>query len=371
MSVDKSKRTPFFSVFKYKCTFPGCNLEFRRKDRLDTHEFTHSGVKKFKCTEPNCHKEYVTNSHLQRHKRTAHVEGKKALYCPHESCAQIFGSKATVKEHCNLVHSEKPREFECETCNEKFRRKTQLKQHMFSHTGAYWYTCDKCGKGFLLLSRLRRHAESHRTRQCDHCDLTFDKWSLLMAHKHKAHLNSDLKCSVCHREFHSNRVLKQHCKTHTDLDERTVFPCPFEGCAQSFLQKRNMLAHYKSKHENRKFVCTYDGCTMELSTKQKLDFHIKVIHSGEAGQSNSKKKGRRAERKDKGMQKISTASKLFNIILPPTLEQVIISGQGKNIHIEYDQIEGEFDDNSHEKSGSLEMSPLINTNKITAEAVKC
>lgn len=55
----------------------------------------------------------------------------------------------------------------------------------------------------------------------------------------------------------------------------------------------------------------------------------------------------KAERKDKGVQKISTASKFFNIILPAEFEQAIISGQGKSIHIAYDHHVDEDDDVDH------------------------
>lgn len=364
------RRNAFFAVFKYKCSFPSCDLEFKRKDRLDAHEFTHSKVKKFKCTEPNCDKVYATNSHLQRHKRTYHAKSDVIVHCTHESCGIIFESEAKLKAHCSLIHSEKLRmEFECEICKEKFRRKTQLKQHMFDHTGVHRYNCDKCGKGFLLMSRLERHANSHKIRKCEHCDLTFDKWSLFRAHKNKVHLSSELKCSICDKEFHSKRVLKQHRKTHTD-GEQTGFQCPFEGCTKFFLYNKNMLAHYKSKHEKVKFSCTYDGCTSKLSTKQKLDLHIKVVHLGESERKpKPKKEQNRAVRKDKGVQKVSTASKFFKIILPPEVERAIIAGHGKNIHIEYDRIE-ENDDNDHENIGDSEILQLTTTN-ITTEAMKC
>lgn len=138
MAGAKTKKKPF-KIFKYTCSFPNCVLEFKRKDRLDAHEYTHSHVKKFKCTEPNCGKEYITNSHLQRHKRTGHAKSNEILPCPHETCGLFFDTEAAVNEHFKLIHSDKPREFECDQCNEKFRRKLQLKQHMFAHTGAYRY----------------------------------------------------------------------------------------------------------------------------------------------------------------------------------------------------------------------------------------
>lgn len=373
MSENVSGDSVIFSVFRYKCSFPGCVLEFRRKDRLDAHEYTHSRVKKFKCTEENCDKAYANDSHLQRHKRTAHSKSTGIIRCSNESCEEFFYSEAKMKAHCHNFHSEKAREFECEICNEKFRRKTKLKEHMFTHNGKYKYTCDKCGKGFLQLGHFKRHEHSHRIRKCELCDATFDKWSMLLAHRQQEHSNNQHRCSICNKEFHSKRGLKSHRKTHSNHDEENLdldvaIQCSFENCTKYFSERRNMLAHYKLKHENRKFACSFDGCTSELSTKQKLDLHIKVVHLGESGKKS--KKTSRAERKDKGVQKVSTASKLFNIILPSEFEKAIITGQGKNIHINFDRINNENDDQPDQSSDSEVAN--FNTTSLRAQGVvKC
>lgn len=132
-----------------------------------------------------------------------------------------------------------------------------------------------------------------------------------------------------------------------------------------------MLAHYKLKHENRKFVCSFEGCTSELSTKQKLDHHIKVIHLGESSKIlQNLPKHPKAERKDKGVQKTSTASKLFNIILPAAFEQAIMTGQGKSIHITYDRMDdGDVDDVDHSNENpGLKASQL---NGTSGALVRC
>lgn len=363
---------------KYTCKFAGCDLQFKRKDRLDAHEFTHSQVKKFQCTEPDCSKIYATNSHLQRHKRTSHNGNKEKppFFCTHESCEQFFDTKAHMQLHYRFIHSEKAYEYECEQCHEKFRRKNHLKEHVYNtHTGNYPYTCSKCNKGFFLMSKLTRHELSHQKRQCEQCDATFDKWSALMAHKHKEHVSSDLKCSICNREFNSKRLLKIHRKIHTNSDDRLVHQCPFEGCTKNFLQRHNMLTHYKLKHENRTFACTFgEGCTAVLCTKQKLNLHIKAVHLTNGKQidkSAKKANGERARRKDKGMQRISTASKFFNVILPKEFERAIIDGQGKDIHIEYEHNEHNIDDanadaDADAKGGSDNQNQEFNhTNTLT------
>lgn len=349
MAGTESAGPKLYLPIKYKCSFAGCDLQFHRKDRCESHEFTHSNERKFKCNEPNCDKAYITNCHLNRHKRTTHSKSTEPIACINETCTQFFTSKEQMEVHCRTVHrTESLRCFQCDKCPEKFSRKTHLKQHMVTiHTGNYQFTCKKCGKGYLLLSRLKRHEKvSHKTHTCQLCAITFEKWSLLLAHKQRDHTNTELKCNICAKMFNSRRCLKEHSKVHVNINERNEIPCTFDGCKKFFFRRSNMLAHFKLKHENCKFVCTFENCQLELSTKQKLNQHINVIHLGEMGQKKSKRKlkSEHAKRKDAGMQKKSTASKLFNIILPPEFEKAIISGRGKNIEIQYDGIDGDAGD---------------------------
>lgn len=115
-----------------------------------------------------------------------------------------------------------------------------------------------------------------------------------------------------------------------------------------------MLAHFKSKHEHRKFKCSVEGCPSELSTKQKLELHIKVVHAADREEKPKNIAKPKAQRKDKGTQKVSTASKFFNFILPPKFEQAIIAGQGQSIHLTYDpSTQDEDDDFELNESHSL------------------
>lgn len=369
MSESETDISQIISLNRYKCPFSGCDLEFRRKDRFDSHVYSHDHIKKFKCDVKNCENAYINNSHLQRHKRTAHSTSTEIIQCHHESCGAYFHSEAKLKIHIHNVHSKKKCKFVCDICNEEFRRKTKLRQHMFVHTGNYKYTCDKCGKGFLLLNSFRRHELSHRSRKCELCDATFDKWSSLLAHKRNEHATT--QCSICNKEFHSNRCLKNHRMIHLNPDDRHIFACLFENCTKFFTRKTNMLAHYKSKHEHRKFVCTFEECKLELSTKQKLDHHIKVIHLGESMKmANKTSKTIKAKRKDKGVQKISTASKLFNIILPSEFERAIIAGKGQNIHINFDRIDSEIENNDSEQTS--EAGAELNSTHLRCQSVvKC
>lgn len=337
---------PFVGGIKYTCSFADCGLQFKRKDQLDSHEYSHSSIKKFQCSEADCTKSYVNNAHLQRHIRKTHQKATshQLHYCRLDECTHPISEEVYVR---------KQREYECAYCSMKFTRKFKLRLHIFTHTGNYEYKCQKCDKGFVRMSQLKQHEKIHDERKCDQCDQVFTKWSLLMVHKRNDHTNNENKCLICGKVFRSKRGLKYHSKVHTELDNRIIYQCTYESCPKFFLQRKSMLAHHKSKHENQKFICSVDGCGRELSTKQKLNMHMNAVHCDETRNRkiHTKSSKPKAKRKDKGKQKVSTASKLFNLVLPNEIEQAIISGNGNKIYFNYeskDFEDGDADINTDE-----------------------
>lgn len=372
--MDSSIDNLLIDGIRYTCSFEDCGLQFKRKDQLDSHEYTHNQIRKFPCTEGDCTKSYVNNAHLQRHKRTAHTKNpsKQLLYCTGTDCAAYFDSTAKLKSHLLKVHGGVQREYICEHCDVKFVRKSKLRLHMFTHTGNYRYRCDACDKGFFQMGHLTRHQKTHAQRKCDKCEEIFTKWSLLMAHKRTAHTTEDEnKCGVCGKVCQSKRSLKYHSKVHVDIGDRMVFECTFVDCPKFFFKRSSMLAHYKSTHENKKFICTVEGCERELSTKQKLNNHVKVVHDkNSSDRTKLKIKCNRAKRKDKGVQKTSTASKLFNIYLPKEFEEAIISGNGNKISFHYDPNSIDPDINEMETSSTCKASTVDSIGK-SLESIEC
>lgn len=137
------------------------------------------------------------------------------------------------------------------------------------------------------------------------------------------------QCDICQSKFRSKKNLKAHIQVHqktAEGDEKQVFQCPYEGCPKFYDYERNLIAHVRSKHEGaRKFVCPVADCGRALSTQQKLDQHCRMHESAARSVPRMKAPTKpTARRKDAGVPKRSTASRLANVKLAPDVERILI-----------------------------------------------
>lgn len=217
-----------------------------------------------------------------------------------------------MNRHFKTAHLN-PCPYECNVCQQRFRRKTQLKNHQFQHTGQYPYRCLECGKGFVNTLTFIRHQTTHKIKihECPDCKAAFVKWSLFVEHRRTVHKNAPrFECDLCARTFSKKRNIKEHMRVHTPVTDDNIFQCSYEGCSKLFLLKRNLITHVKSKHEGKRWKC--DICTRELSSKHRMLQHLKA-HTDP----------KRAERFKK-----STVSKMLGLILPTRVEATILKGKG-------------------------------------------
>lgn len=84
-----------------------------------------------------------------------------------------------------------PFRYACSVCEKKYRRRAELKVHMYIHTGDRPHQCSICGLKFRLRQGLTRHLQTHNKS---------DKYM----------------CNVCGQCFSQERYLRSHVRVHKE-----------------------------------------------------------------------------------------------------------------------------------------------------------
>ncbi|XP_034825097.1 transcription factor IIIA-like [Maniola hyperantus] len=298
----------------YACPFEGCTSVFDRPYRLAQHRLAHVNVKPFVCEEPNCEKAYTSKSHLDRHIKTAHKEAAEVnvLYCC-PKCMKKYVNRQNLKRHIKVSHIDNNKPFCCALCRIYFKKKHQLKAHMFIHNGLKPFRCPMCDRDFVTLYEKKKHMRNHKTYECEHCETKFTRWTELMHHKRVDHVSPEYICHDCGKVFKERGHIIRHVKKHMPNAPVNIFFCPYDNCLRHYSRNSNLKQHILVKHEGLTFDCSL--CGAKLSTKAKLNEHVdrhnrpelpvKVPKTLETG---------RKKRKDAGTIRYETAMRLAGIV---------------------------------------------------------
>lgn len=122
--------------------------------------------KKHEC--PTCNKQFRGRSELQNHIRT-HT-GEKPLKCSYAGCTKRYAHSSNLRAHERTHAGIKPYTCHYDGCGKSFAHSVSLKEHIWMHAGFQPYVCpfEGCQKKFTQVSNFARHKKTHEKEDHEH-----------------------------------------------------------------------------------------------------------------------------------------------------------------------------------------------------------
>ncbi|CAH1779250.1 unnamed protein product [Owenia fusiformis] len=107
----------------------------------------------------------------------------------------------------------------CPYCQKGFKKSSQLKQHVRSHTGEKPYKCPQCQRMFVSSGVLKAHMITHTGRKdfrCPICQTDFTTNGSLTRHMVIHSAIRPYRCHYCNESFRTTALCKKHMKSHSE-----------------------------------------------------------------------------------------------------------------------------------------------------------
>jgi len=188
-------------------------------------------------------------------------------------------------ERCKSLQDEELFVYNCHICSETFERMCFLSNHTRQIHHCLPQVACSCGKYLATWDSLMAHKRKHSVEPadfiCDICHACFQTKTGLSIHikfKHNKKPKTEFICSICNEQFNNSTMLKNHRRTHVDLQ----IECPF--CTKKLANKYSLKTHISTVHERQKTILCH-LCTKGFANKSNLRSHL-LSHTTELVECN-------------------------------------------------------------------------------------
>ncbi|XP_021961624.1 oocyte zinc finger protein XlCOF15 isoform X2 [Folsomia candida] len=175
---------------RFPCTL--CRKEFKTRDQLQGHIFTHTTEKMYTCA--TCGKSLAYRTNIESHEKT-HLEKSVREVSKCHICPQTFLSRGALQRHIRAVH-ENQRNYPCELCDKRFSNASTLRVHV----------------------EARHPTNKELIHSCDKCEYKSHSKANFTAHR-KRHNAAKHECYFCQKKFFNFCELVRHCGTVHTLEK--------------------------------------------------------------------------------------------------------------------------------------------------------
>lgn len=219
-----------------------------------------------------CDEMFKRKFHLKEHIRSAHsVDGKVVCdYCP-----KTFSSHMSRWTHTKSIHQNNWR-YKCSLCDYGTAQESLYKNHARKHGENSNLRCEICNQEFKSWWRYQVHGTvvHQQSLKCEKCGKEFDKRRNLLRHisrNHASKKEKDVACEECGKLFYDKWALRSHMELHTNQKEQ----CPY--CQYQTCHPKNLRVHIKHHVQKYDFVCEH--CGKGFPYKFLLRQHMGKLHS--------------------------------------------------------------------------------------------